>query len=146
VAIHATSPAEAERAARGLRAVGFLELTGYLDDPPTPERLEPVGVEELAGLLDAGAVELLDVRETEERDASFVAGSRHVPYRLLRACSDGLGRDRPVVTICESGARAAIAASVLTARGIDARPLLGAGIDELKGRGSRTVSFRRCGT
>ena len=62
------------------------------------------------------------MREAEERDEGYIAGSRHMPYRLLGAVSDGLG-DLPVVTICSTGARAAIAASLLAAHGIDARPV-----------------------
>jgi len=46
------------------------------------------------------------------------------------------------VTICGSGTRASIAASVLTAAGIDARPVLRGGVNDWPGG---TVSFRRCG-
>jgi hydroxyacylglutathione hydrolase len=146
LAIQAASAPEAEQAARGLRSVGFLELAGYLDDPPTPERLEPVDLDELEELLRSGAAEVLDVREGDERDGGYISGTRHVPYRLLRACHDGLGRERPVVTLCESGARAAIAASVLVAAGVDARPVLSGGIRDWQRRGNRTVEFRRCGS
>jgi rhodanese-related sulfurtransferase len=67
-----------------------------------------------------------------------------MPYRLLRACGvDCVDGGKPVVTICESGARAAIAASVLAAAGIDARPVLGGGIADW---GGHTVEFRRCGS
>jgi rhodanese-related sulfurtransferase len=54
--------------------------------------------------------------------------------------------DRPVVTICESGARAGIAASILAAKGIDARPVLNGGITAWAKRGGSTVEFRRCGS
>ena len=137
---------EVERAARGLRSVGFFELAGYLEDPPTPDRVEPVGVDELEELLASGAVELLDVREADERDAGYIAGSRHVPYRLVRTYGEELGDGRPIVTICETGSRAAIAASVLAAAGIDARPVLSGGLREWRARGHQTVEFRRCGT
>jgi rhodanese-related sulfurtransferase len=50
-----------------------------------------------------------------------------------------------VVTICESGPRAALAASVLAAAGIDARPVLHGGISDWQARGNETVGFRRCG-
>jgi hydroxyacylglutathione hydrolase len=145
IVLHGSSGDEVERAARGLRSVGFLELAGYLDDPRTPDRLEPVAFEELEGLLEAGTVTLVDVREADERDTGYIAGSRHVPYRLVRACGEELG-DGPVVTICETGSRAAIAASVLAAAGVDARPVLGGGVREWRARGNQTVQFRRCGT
>jgi rhodanese-related sulfurtransferase len=50
------------------------------------------------------------------------------------------------VTICESGARAAVAASVLAAAGVDARPVLHGGITDWCHRGGHTVEFRRCGS
>ena len=28
---------------------------------------------------------MIDVRELDERDSGFIPGSRHIPYRLLRA-------------------------------------------------------------
>ena len=146
VVVQASSPEQAETAARGLRAVGILELGGYVVDPPAMEAtLDPVELDELDRLLEEGAVEVLDVRETDERDAGYIAGSRHIPYRLLPALSDGVG-DRPVVTICTTGARAAIAASVLSARGIDARPVLDGGVPDWQSRGGRTIEFRRCGS
>jgi hydroxyacylglutathione hydrolase len=142
--LHASSPEEAEQAARKLRAVAFMDLEGYLADPAATERLEPVGVDELEELIRDGA-EVIDVREHEERSEGFVAGTRHIPYRLARACTDSLPRDRPVITLCESGARAGIAASVLRAKGIDARPVLDGGIADLQAKGKSLVEFRRCG-
>jgi rhodanese-related sulfurtransferase len=49
------------------------------------------------------------------------------------------------VTICETGARAAIAASVLGAAGYDARPVLDGGVPDWASQGNGTVHFRRCG-
>jgi hydroxyacylglutathione hydrolase len=145
VVLHAGSPDEVARAASGLRAVGLFELRGYLEDPAATERLEPVELDELEAMLAAGAVDLVDVREADERDDGYIAGSRHIPYRLLRSCADSLGNGRPVVTICETGARAAVAASVLIAAGIDARPVVHGGILGWQERGNETVGFRRCG-
>ena len=68
-----------------------------------------------------------------------------MPYRLLRACGASVAERKPVVTICESGPRAAIAASVLAAAGVDARPVLHGGITDWERRGGQTVEFRRCG-
>jgi hydroxyacylglutathione hydrolase len=144
IVLHATSDAEAERAARGLRSVGFLELAGYVTEVDATERLQPIEVGELERLLDEGSVQVLDVREKSERDEGYIPGTLHIPYRLLRETgTDGLDTSKPVVTICESGARASIAASVLAAAGVDARQVLDGGIEDWPGQ---TVSFRRCGT
>jgi hydroxyacylglutathione hydrolase len=141
--VQAGSVAEAMRAVRGLRAVGFLELEGYVLGAG-PERMEAVGLDELESLLADGA-ELIDVRERDERDDGYIAGSRNIPYRLLPVCGDDVPADRPVVTICESGARAGIAASILAAKGVDARPVLDGGIAAWAARGGHMVEFRRCG-
>ena len=104
-------------AIRGLRSVGFLELEGYVLGAGT-EQIEPVGLDELDRLLEEGA-EVIDVRERDERDSGYIAGSRNIPYRLLSISGADLPTDKPVVTICESGARAGIAASILAAKGVD---------------------------
>jgi hydroxyacylglutathione hydrolase len=145
VAIHASSAEEAEAAAVRLYAVGLFEATGYLEDPDTPERTAPVDLDELESLLARDDVELIDVREADERDEGYIPGSRHLPYRLLRALDGELESHRPVVTICESGSRAGIAASILAAAGVEARPVLHGGLDVWRARGKPTVEFRRCG-
>ncbi len=102
-------------------------------------------IDELDGLLAEGA-ELIDVREKDERDRGYIAGSRNIPYRLLALGESDLPRDRPIVTICETGPRAAIAASILAARGFDAHPVVNGGIDSWAASGRPTVEFRRCGS
>jgi hydroxyacylglutathione hydrolase len=145
--IHAASREQAEDAGRRLRAVGIRELRGYVLHAPETETLQPMDVDELDRLVAENAVEVIDVRELHERDDGFIPGSRNIPYRLVREYGDELKEEgRPVVTICESGARAAVAASVLAAAGVDARPVLHGGIPDWEARGGATVGFRRCGT
>jgi hydroxyacylglutathione hydrolase len=144
IVMHATDDAEAQRAAQGLRAVGFLELAGYVTEPDASERLQPVEIGELERLLAEGSVQVIDVREKSERDEGYIPGTLHIPFRLLREYGpEGVDTEKPVVTICESGMRASIAASVLTAAGVDARPVLHGGVNDWPGG---TVAFRRCGT
>ncbi len=146
VVLHVSDESEAVRAARSLHAVAVFELAGW-QEGGGDEKLIPVSLDELERLLAEDSVELLDVREADERDTAQVPGSRHLPYRTARAAAEaGLFNGRPVVTICESGARAAIAASVLQAAGVDARPVLDGGIAGWRARGGETTSFRRCGS
>jgi glyoxylase-like metal-dependent hydrolase (beta-lactamase superfamily II)/rhodanese-related sulfurtransferase len=146
VAIYADSQEQAEAAAQGLRSVGLFELRGYLPHADTSETLEPMGLDELEELVADGQVEVLDVREKSERDEGYIDGTRHMPYRLVRAFADDLkAEERPVVTICTTGSRATTAASVLTAAGVDARPVLGSGVEDWAEQGGQTVHFRRCG-
>ncbi len=145
VVLHATDETEASLAARSLHAVALFETAGW-QEGGGGERLQPVSLDELEELLADDAVELLDVREADERDEGHVPGSRHLPYRTARAAAEaGLLNGKPVVTICESGARAAVAASVLQAAGVEARPVLEGGVPGWRARGGETTSFRRCG-
>jgi hydroxyacylglutathione hydrolase len=143
VVIHAGSAEQAQRAAAGLRAVGIFDLAGYVLAPPSEARLAPVELDELRRLVDAGEVDVLDVREPHERDQGYIPGSRNIPYRLVREWAEDLQGGKPVVTICSSGPRAGVAASVLAAAGVDARPVIHGGVPDWDGA---TVSFRRCGS
>ena len=135
------------RASRALHAVGLFGIAGWQEGGGS-EKLEPVSLEELERLLADDAVELLDVRETDERDESHIPGSQHLPYRTARAAAEaGLLNGRPVVTICETGTRAAVAASVLQAVGRGCP----AGAGRRRSRtgapaAARRRSFRRCGS
>jgi len=91
-------------------------------------------------------VKVIDVRELDEWDQGFIPRTSHIPYRLLRAAGAAAADGKRVVTICESGPRAAVAASVLAAAGVDARPVLHGGIRDWQQRGGHTVEFRRCGS
>jgi hydroxyacylglutathione hydrolase len=144
VTVLAATADEAQRAVRGLHAVALLDLAGFVLGGGD-ERTDPVDLDELEQLLQAGT-EVIDVREKDERDAGYIPGSRNVPYRLLTMCCPDLALERPIVTICESGARAAIAASILRMRGYDARPVIEGGMVGWRSRGGTTVEFRRCGS
>jgi hydroxyacylglutathione hydrolase len=124
--------------------VGLLQIDGYVLDSGS-ERIEPVGLDELDKLLAEGA-ELIDVREKDERDSGYIPGSRNIPYRLLTVCGTDVPTDRTVVTICSTGARAGVAASLLAARGVQARPVVDGGVGDWSARGGSTVEFRRCGS
>jgi hydroxyacylglutathione hydrolase len=140
--LHAADEDEALRAARSLQAVAIFGIASWQEGGGA-ETLEPVSLHELERLLADDAVELLDVREADERDEGHIPGSRHLPYRTAGAAAEaGLLNGRPLVTICESGPRAAVAASVLQAAGLNARPVLDGGVSDWRGE---TCSFRRCG-
>ncbi|HVM56420.1 MAG TPA: rhodanese-like domain-containing protein [Gaiellaceae bacterium] len=131
IVLEAADEAQALRAAGALHSVGLLELAGWRE-AGGEERLEPVEMDELERRLAAGEIDLVDVREPDEAAAGSIPGSRNVPYRLIRADTPNGGR--PIVTVCETGPRAAIAASVLRAEGVDARPVLDGGVTAWRSR------------
>jgi hydroxyacylglutathione hydrolase len=145
ILIDAQNEGDARAAAARLAAVGLFDVVGWREAGGA-ERVVPVTIDELERRLGSDEIVLYDVRETDERDSGFIPGSCHLPYRKARqAAENGLVGERPIVTICESGARAAIAASVLHAAGVDARPVLDGGITEWRARGGEMTTFRRCG-
>jgi rhodanese-related sulfurtransferase len=142
IVVESDAEPDAQLAAQRLNAVALFDLAGWRE-PSHDETLEPVTMEELEEWLAADDVQLLDVREKDERDDGFIPGSTHLPYRSVRqAAENGLCGAQRIVTICESGPRAAIAASVLQSAGVDARPVLDGGVATWNGA---TYSFRRCG-
>ena len=128
VVLQAGSRADADEAARLLRAVGLFEQLGFVRGAGS-EPLQTVSVPELARLRN---VQILDVREENEREQHPLPGAVAVPYRLLRVAPPaGVDRSRPVYTICVSGARATLAASLLVRQGFDARAVVGGGVEDL---------------
>ena len=144
VVVLAAAADEALQAVAGLRSVAFADIAGYVLGGGD-ETSSAVTLDELDALLESGAT-VVDVREKDERDEGYIPGSRHVPYRLMRASCPDLPDDGPLVTICGSGPRAAIGASILRAKGLDARPVVDGGMDDWLARGATSVSFRRCGS
>ena len=144
VTVLASSGDEAATAIAGLRSVAFAEIPGYVLGGGD-EQTASVKVDELEELIAEGAT-VVDVRDKEERDGGYIPGSRNVPFRLMRSCCPDLPEDRPILTICGSGPRAAIAARILRTKGLDARPVVGGGMNDWLARGETTVSFRRCGS
>ena len=139
--LHAADAADAAAAARRLWAVGLFSIAGW-QRGGGDERLEPVSIDDVERRLAAGEIQLLDVRESAERDGGFIPGSQHLPYRAARqAAENGLSGQKPIVTICENGPRAAIAASVLHAAGFDARPVLDGGVATWRARGGATATL-----
>ena len=71
------------------------------------------------GLLDGAVV--LDVRPTSEYQQEHLRGSKNIPISEIRSKLEAIRKwNRPVITVCRSGVRSAVAKSVLAAAGIEA--------------------------
>jgi hydroxyacylglutathione hydrolase len=140
VCVLADSFHEAQQAIRGLHSVAFFDVAGYVLGGGD-ECTQAVTVDELDDLLAAGAA-VVDVREQEDRETGSIPGSHNVPYHLIGSSRPSLPTDRPLVTICETGPRAAIAASILRARGYDARPVIDGGMVDWRARGGELADTR----
>jgi hydroxyacylglutathione hydrolase len=84
---------------------------------------------ELAQLIAADAVRVIDVRALDEWNAGHLEGAQHIPFGRIEEQLESVDPSRPVVLYCAGGGRSAVAASLLKAHGVtDVRNLRG-GID-----------------
>ncbi len=95
IVLDAGSELDAPEAARRLWAVGLFHIAGLLTSPARTETLATIDPPTLTALLDAGAVQLLDVREEAERDVQIpaVAGDS-IPAVAWRRPPDSTRRSR----------------------------------------------------
>lgn len=76
--------------------------------------------ENLEIILRNGAI-ILDVRTKNEYDAGHIQNSRHVPLDGIRQQLPQLKKlNKPIITVCMSGSRSAVAKSLLQNSGIEA--------------------------
>jgi rhodanese-related sulfurtransferase len=68
---------------------------------------------------------LVDVRESYEREAGHIAGSRHIELMKLSSQAATLERERPVVFYCRVGSRSEMAAQAFRAAGFEAFSMRG---------------------
>ncbi|MDP1562841.1 MAG: MBL fold metallo-hydrolase [Pirellulaceae bacterium] len=118
----ADSP-ETARAIQVLQKIGFDRVLGVF----TRSELEQAGLltasytqltaTELQPLIEAGSVQLLDVRSTEEWKAGHIPQATHAFLGKLPRYLQTLTDPRPIVVQCQAGTRSAIAASVVMACG-----------------------------
>ena len=132
IVIVAEGGSQAAEAARLLAAVGFqrlAELAGGLPARAELARFSPLSMDEFVGRAMDGTLQVVDVREPDEQDY-LTPGAHTIPYReLLQADLRALDPSRPVATVCQTGARAAIAASLLERRGFGSvRPVIEGGM------------------
>ena len=73
----------------------------------------------------AHSIQLIDVREGYEWEAGRIEGARHIALTELGAQASTIGRDRPVVFYCRSGARSAMATEALLQAGYEAHNMTG---------------------
>ena len=79
----------------------------------------------VAELLAQGEIQLIDVRQPEEREAGRIAGDRFIELAQLGGQVETIDRDRPVVFYCRSGSRSAMATEAFRGAGFDAHNMLG---------------------
>ena len=72
---------------------------------------------EIAPKIEAGSVDLIDVRGQGEWDEGHIHGAKHYMLGFLKDRAGELINGKPIVVQCQSSARAAIGASILKSQG-----------------------------
>ncbi len=120
----------------GSFATGVLEAWRGTRGPL--QTIPGIGLHDLTDAVAARRVALLDVRGHAEWAAGHLPGALNLPLGDLQERLAELPRGRPLVVHCQAGARAAMAASILLARGVPEVRLYGAGFAEWSAAGYPT--------
>ncbi len=124
----AESSDQVGQAVRHLLRIGYDDVAGYLsgglgawETSGRPfGRVRTLPATELRSRLESGEdFTLLDVRKPNEVAEQRLKGSLHIHLGELPGRLDEIPRDRPVTTLCSSGRRAMIAASILKKHGFE---------------------------
>ncbi|SDP31776.1 Rhodanese-related sulfurtransferase [Arthrobacter sp. ok909] len=86
--------------------------------------------QQLAEQLKSGSdAQIVDVRESAEVAEGMIPGARHIALGELGRRLGDLDKSRPVIAVCRSGRRSAVAADQLTAEGFTAYTVPGGMLD-----------------
>lgn len=126
LAADADSSAAIESAVRDLTMIGLDRVVGWFGSDALAEwaaggralsmieRTTPAAV---LAMLERGEASVIDVRSQAEWESGHLPGTPNIPLGVLAERMGELPADKAVVVHCQSGARSAIAASVLEANG-----------------------------
>jgi hydroxyacylglutathione hydrolase len=128
------APAVVQKAVRDLALIGLDRLTGWFDAAALAgfeaarslATVPQLDVRTFEARRAVDRLQLIYVRGASEFEAAHVPGSTSIPVGLLPHSINQLDATEPIVVQCQSGARSAIAASVLLKLGLpDVADLVG---------------------
>ncbi len=117
-----------DTAVRDLAMIGLDRIAGYFDSEVIDawaegerplDTVPQITVHDLQASLAHHAVTLVDVRNDAEWAGGRIAGATHISLGTVGDRVADIPTSKPIVLQCAAGARSAIAASVLKAKGLD---------------------------
>src|ERR1017187_8109287 len=102
----------------GSSVTARLMLIMSVGDQDSQIELDPERV--AAWLAEDPSVQMIDVRESYEREAGHIASTRHIALVELSGAATTVERGRPVVFYCRVGSRSTMAAQAFRASGFEA--------------------------
>lgn len=132
----------APRAQTQLIRIGFDRCAGYVDGGFDAWRsaglpvnaLEAIDVTEAHDYLENGEVVLLDVRDDSEWERGHVPNAAHIHIGQLPKRLGDVPAQKTILTMCATGMRATMAASIIRRFGMEPKPVIG-GFDEWRAQG-----------
>ncbi|HEX6433867.1 MAG TPA: rhodanese-like domain-containing protein [Gemmatimonadales bacterium] len=127
---------------RDLAGIGLDRVSGYFGLEAVEawskrhgelQRIPSITLAELQSRLNRDELVVLDVRDPGEWKAGHIPGSRNIPVARLEQQLGDLPRRGTLVVHCQTGPRAALAASLLRARGFGDVQLFSSGFAEWRG-------------
>jgi rhodanese-related sulfurtransferase len=91
-----------------------------VESSPSADTEISLAPERVAEMLEAGQIQLIDVRHSSEWESGHVAGSRHIEIEQVPAQAETIDRGRPVVFACRGGSRSEMVASAFRQSGWEA--------------------------
>ena len=118
VIVDEATAARLPEVARLLALIGIDRVAGWLSTSVVAasaelRRTPQIDVRELQSRMAAGTTAVIDVRSANEWAAGHIPGAQHIPLGYLADRCRTLPTTQPIVVQCQSGARSAIAASLL---------------------------------
>jgi hydroxyacylglutathione hydrolase len=142
IVLLASDAAEASEASRQLFRVGLDGVMGYIEGGAAAwaaaalpqSRLTTLTAAELGRRIRSGdaGMTIVDVRSRTEWKADHIEPSVNIPVGELVNHIADVHRDGTVATICESGYRSALAASILARAGVDSVAYVAGGMMEFR--------------
>lgn len=107
---------------RKLMRIGLDNIQGYISDVNAMgislEKQELIDIEEFKDYLNKDNVQVIDVRGASEFKEEHIEGAKNIFVGTIQDHIDEIDKDKQVVIHCQSGARAAIAESLLSRNGV----------------------------
>ncbi|MFO7721549.1 MAG: rhodanese-like domain-containing protein [Gillisia sp.] len=116
------SEEQMEDLTRKLMRIGLDNIMGYISDVDAIgiplEKTEVIAIDEFKTYLDTEDAEVIDVRGASEYKEGHIKGAKNIFVGTIQNHIDEIDTDKQVVIHCQSGARAAIAESMLAKHGV----------------------------
>ncbi|ANU27308.1 MBL fold metallo-hydrolase [Planococcus versutus] len=99
--------------------IGYSDVSKLIEETEELDSYQSISAEEAKKRIDAGEANVLDVRNQTEYDEGHIEGANHIMIGTLKKRLDEIPTDKTLIVQCQSGARSAIATSILKANGFN---------------------------